>query len=358
MGVALGLARRGLGNVAPNPAVGCVLVKDGRVVARGWTQPGGRPHAETEALKRAGEGARGATAYVTLEPCSHHGKTGPCADALAKAGIARAVVATIDPDPRVAGRGVAMLQAAGVKVDVGLLECEAQMLNAGFFGRLDGKPLVTLKLATSIDGCIATRSGDSQWITGEQARARAHLMRANHDAVVIGVGTAIADDPQLTCRLPGLGDRSPMRIVADGRLRLPLTHGLVRTARNVPTLLFTVPGNPAGRRTAFTAAGVEVIEVPQGQGGHPDPVHMMKCLADKGVTRLLVEGGGQLAASLITAKLVDRLFWFRGRCVIGDDGRPGVAALGLEKLSLAPTYALDAVEYLGDDLLEIYRLSR
>lgn len=358
MAAALNLARRGLGNVAPNPAVGCVLVKDGVVVGRGWTQPGGRPHAETEALARAGAKARGATAYVTLEPCSHHGKTGPCAEALVAAGVARVVVATIDPDPRVAGRGIAMLKAAGIAVATGCMECEAQVLNAGFFCKLDGRPMLTLKLATSLDGCIATRTGDSQWITGERARARAHLLRAEHDAVMVGVGTAIADNPQLTCRLPGLSHRSPTRVVADGRLRLPLTHFLVRTACEVPTILFTNTGNPAERRGAYTKAGVEVIEVPSGPGGHPDPVLAMKRLADKGITRVLVEGGGQIAASILHARLVDRLYWFRGPCVIGDEGRSAVGALGLDKLKLAPTYALDAVERLGDDLLEIYRLSR
>ena len=358
MAAALALARRGLGNVAPNPAVGCVLVRGGRVVGRGWTQPGGRPHAETEALARAGEGARGATAYVTLEPCSHHGKTPPCAEALKAAGVARVVVATIDPDPRVSGRGVAMLETAGIKVEVGCLECEAQALNAGFFGRLDGRPTVTLKLASSLDGKIATRTGDSQWITGELARARSHLLRAEHDAVMVGVGTAIADNPQLTCRLPGLDGRSPVRVVADGRLRLPLTHGLVRTARDVSTILFTNAGNPAERRNAYVQAGVEVIEVSGDGLGRPDPAKAMKCLADKGITRVMVEGGGQLAASLVHAGLVDRLYWFRGPVIIGEEGRPAVAALGLDKLAKAPTYALDAIERLGDDILEIYRLSR
>ncbi len=358
MAAALGLAQRGLGNVAPNPAVGCVIVARGKVVGRGWTQPGGRPHAETEALARAGAAARGATAYVSLEPCAHHGKTPPCAEALVAAGVARVVIATIDPDPRVSGRGVAALQAAGIKVDVGCLECDAQSLNAGFLSRLDGRPMVTLKLATSLDGRIATRKGDSQWITGEIARARAHLMRAANDAVMIGVGTAVADNPQLTCRLPGLEGRSPVRVVADGRLRLPLTHYLVRTAREVPTLLFCVAGNPPERRAAFVAAGVELIEVPTDPRGYPDPVSAMRKLADHGVTRLLVEGGGQLAASLIAARLVDHVCWFRGPVVIGDDGRPAVAGLGLDRLGNAPTYALEAVERLGDDLLETYRLSR
>src|SRR5580700_4659831 len=224
MRTALGLARRGLGNTWPNPAVGCVIVKDGRVVGRGWTQKGGRPHAETEALARAGKGAKGATAYVSLEPCSHHGKTPPCAEALIAAGVSRVVAAVEDPDPRVSGRGIARLRAAGIAVEAGLCAAEAAELNAGFFCRVaQGRPLVTLKLAASLDGRIATPTGKSRWITGPAARERAHLLRAAHDAVLIGTGTALADDPQLTCRLPGLEARSPVRIVIDRTLRLPAT---------------------------------------------------------------------------------------------------------------------------------------
>src|SRR5689334_20006331 len=213
MRAALALARRGLGTVWPNPAVGCVIVSDGRVVGRGWTQPGGRPHGETEALRRAGEAARRATAYVSLEPCCHWGKTPPCVDALIAAGVRRVVVALEDPDPRVAGRGIARLRDAGVEVETGVCTEEAAEINAGFFCRLRlGRPLVTLKLATSLDGRIATRSGESQWITGPPARERSHLLRATHDAILVGTETVIADDPQLTCRLPGLADRSPVRV--------------------------------------------------------------------------------------------------------------------------------------------------
>ena len=208
MRAALALARRGLGRVAPNPAVGCILVRDGIVVGRGWTQPGGRPHAETEALRRAGAAAAGAVAYVTLEPCAHHGSTPPCADALIAAGVSRVVVAIEDPDPRVAGRGLARLTAAGISVETGVCADEAGRLNAGFLKRIEhGLPLVTLKLATSLDGKIATHAGESQWITGEDARARGHLLRAQTDAIMIGSGTAQIDNPLLTCRLPGLEDR-------------------------------------------------------------------------------------------------------------------------------------------------------
>jgi len=210
MQAALALARRGLGTVWPNPAVGCVIVKEGRVVGRGWTQPGGRPHGETEALRRAGEGAVGATAYVSLEPCCHWGQTPPCVDALIAAGIRRVVVPLEDPDPRVAGGGLRRLHEAGLEVETGLCAAEAAEVNAGFFSRLRlGRPLVTLKLGTSLDGRIATASGESQWITGPPARERAHALRAAHDAIMVGTGTALADDPQLTCRLPGLAQRSP-----------------------------------------------------------------------------------------------------------------------------------------------------
>ncbi|MBX6375722.1 MAG: bifunctional diaminohydroxyphosphoribosylaminopyrimidine deaminase/5-amino-6-(5-phosphoribosylamino)uracil reductase RibD, partial [Acetobacteraceae bacterium] len=244
MRAALALARRGLGNAWPNPAVGCVLVRDGRVVGRGWTQPGGRPHAETEALRRAGpEGARGATAYVTLEPCSHHGRTPPCCDALIAAGVARVVVALQDPDSRVNGRGIARLRAAGIAVETGLCEAEARAINAGFIRRIHlGLPLVTLKLATTLDGRIATATGESRWITGPEARREAHALRARHDAVLVGSGTVLADDPDLTCRLPGMAKTPVLRVVADSRLRTPPAARLVATARQVPTWIVTRPG--------------------------------------------------------------------------------------------------------------------
>src|SRR5437762_37728 len=256
MGAALALARRGLGNVWPNPAVGCVIVKDGRVVGRGWTQPGGRPHAETEALARAGETARGATAYVTLEPCCHWGRTPPCADALIAAGLSRVVVALEDPDPRVAGGGLARLRAAGLAVETGLGATEASEINAGFFQRVRlGRPLVTLKLATSLDGRIATASGESRWITGPAARERAHLLRATHDAILVGTDTVLADNPQLTCRLPGLAEHSPVRVVIDRRVRIPLDAHLLAEARQIPSWVVTLAPADRARRTAPGDAG-------------------------------------------------------------------------------------------------------
>lgn len=356
MRAALGLARRGLGNVWPNPAVGCVIVRDGRVVGRGWTQPGGRPHAETEALAMAGEAARGATAYVTLEPCSHHGKTPPCAEALIQAGIARAVVAIEDPDPRVCGRGLALLRQAGVEVSVGLCADEAAELNAGFLLKVrEGRPLVTLKLATTLDGRIATHSGESKWITGDDARQAAHLLRAESDVIMVGSGTALADDPELTCRLPGLEDRSPVRVVVDGRLRLPLTSRLVATANDNPTWLLTLDGAEPERLEAYQEAGVDVVEVPEGPDHTVDLGAALMLLAESGVTRVLVEGGAHLAAGLLRAGLVDRLVWFRSPRLIGGDGLAAAVSFGVDHLAQTPRFERVETRPMGADIMEIYK---
>jgi diaminohydroxyphosphoribosylaminopyrimidine deaminase / 5-amino-6-(5-phosphoribosylamino)uracil reductase len=355
MAIALGLARRGLGNVWPNPAVGCVLARDGRVVGRGWTQPGGRPHAETEALGRAGAAARDATAYASLEPCSHHGETPPCADALIKAGVARAVVAVKDPDPRVAGRGIARLKDAGIPVTLDVCREEAADLNAGFFMRIrEGRPLVTLKIATTLDGKIATKSGESQWITGEAARARAHLLRARHDAVAVGIGTALADDPELTCRLPGLERASPVRVVIDGRLRLPLTSRLVVTAQAAPTWFITRSDAPEARRDALLGAGVDVIPVEPGEGDRPDLRRGLQELGKRGITRLLVEGGSRIGAALLRADLVDRIAWFRGPRLFGGDGLPAVAGFGVERIADSPAFVRTSISEWGADTLETF----
>src|SRR4029077_7518051 len=350
------LARRALGRSWPNPAVGCVLVREGRVVGRSWTQPGGRPHAETEALARAGEAARGATAYVTLEPCSHYGQTPPCADALTAAGIKRAVVAMEDPDPRVSGQGIDRLQRSGVSVALGLGESEAAEINAGFFLRIrKNRPLVTLKLAMTLDGRIATHTGESRWITGEPARARAHLLRAQNDAIMVGSGTVLADDPLLNVRLPGLERYSPLRIVLDGRMRLPLTSALVVGAHDTPTWLVTLPGGDKRRRQIYVDCGIEVIEAPAGSDGALDLVQVMGRLAAHGLTRLLVEGGARLAAAMLRDKLVDRLAIFRAPSLIGGDGLPATAGFGLERLADMPGFVpMETIE-LGQDRLETYR---
>lgn len=356
MRAALSLASRGLGRVWPNPAVGCVLVgADGGVVGRGWTQPGGRPHAETEALARAGAAARGATAYVTLEPCAHQGKTPPCADALIAAGVARVVAALEDPDPRVKGGGLARLRDAGIAAEIGVLREEAEAMNAGYLMRQrKGRPLATLKLATTLDGRIATHTGESRWITGEAARAHGHMMRARHDAIMVGIGTAQADNPSLTCRLPGLEDCSPVRIVVDARRRLSLTSNLVATAMKTPTWLVTVPGADATRLRAFKDCGVRIIEVAEAADGYPDPAAMFQALGDAGLTRVLVEGGGHLAACLIRADLVDRLRWFRAAGVMGGDGIPAIAAHGVDELAMMRRFRRIGMRAVGDDILESY----
>lgn len=355
MRAALALARRGLGNVWPNPSVGCVLVRDGIVVGRGWTQTGGRPHAEAEALKRAGDAARGATAYITLEPCSHHGKTPPCADALVEAGIARVVAATGDPDPRVSGQGIAKLQAAGIAVETGLLGEEADAINAGFFLRVrDGRPLVTLKIATSLDGRIATHRGESRWITGEASRARAHAMRASHDAILVGSGTAIADDPMLDVRLPGYETERRVRVVVDGRLRVPLTARIVRTAREYPTWFVVRSDVEPARAKVLADCGVELVYLPPDAGGNLAPADIAKALGTRGLTRVLLEGGSRLAGAFLQAGLVDRLARFGAGIVLGGDGVPALSAFGVDRLADAPRfYRLESLE-CGEDILETW----
>jgi diaminohydroxyphosphoribosylaminopyrimidine deaminase/5-amino-6-(5-phosphoribosylamino)uracil reductase len=356
---ALALARRGLGRVAPNPAVGCILVRDGRVLGRGWTHPGGRPHAETEAIRRAKaadpDGARGATCYVTLEPCAHHGKTPPCVDALIDAGVARVVAALQDPDPRVAGFGLQRLREAGIAVATGVGADAASELNAGYLlMRQQDRPLVTLKVATSLDGRIATHAGESQWITGEAARARGHLLRARHDAVVVGSGTAVADDPSLTVRLPGTEAYRPLRVVLDGRLRLPLTHALVRDAASTPTLLMTRRDVPADRLEAYRGAGVEVAPLATDAHGALSLTAALHELAARGLTRVLVEGGGQLAAALLRYNLVDRIVWFRSPRVIGGDGIPAIAGFGLDALADTPRFHPTGATSLSDEVMETF----
>lgn len=358
---ALTLAARSLGRVAPNPAVGAVLVREGRVLGRGVTGDGGRPHAEAVALAEArarygAEALAGATAYVSLEPCNHHGRTPPCVEALVAAGIARVVCPMQDPDPRVAGQGFAALARAGVAVDSGLLRDEARRLNAGFLSRIErGRPQVTLKLAATLDGRIATRAGESRWITGPAARARVHLMRARADAVLIGAGTARADDPMLDVRGFGRRAAQPVRVVADGGLTLAPDSRLARTAREIPVRLLHRPDAPAARRAALEALGVETLAVTAGADGFLDMAAALGDLAGAGVTRLLCEGGGRLAASLMAAGLVDEIALFTAGKAIGGDGRPLVAALGLERLADAPGFGLAECAPVGEDVLTLWR---
>jgi diaminohydroxyphosphoribosylaminopyrimidine deaminase/5-amino-6-(5-phosphoribosylamino)uracil reductase len=357
MRAALALARRGLGTVWPNPAVGCVIVNDGRVVGRGWTQPGGRPHGETEALRRAGAAARGAVAHVSLEPCCHWGQTPPCVDALITAGVRRVVVALEDPDPRVAGEGLRRLRAAGLEVEVGLCAEEAAEVNAGFLSRLRlGRPLVTFKLATSLDGRIAIANGESQWITGPPARERAHALRASHDAIMVGTGTVVADDPQLTCRLPGLGHRSPVRVVIDRHLRIPPASQIIADARRVPTWVLTFRSADPGRRATFLANHVTLIDVDDDGEGQIDLAAALGALGERGITRLLVEGGARLAAAFLRAGLIDRLVWVHAPLVIGGEGIPAIAGFDLAALADAPAFERLSTQTIGDDVLTTFRV--
>lgn len=356
MRLALGLAARGLGQVWPNPTVGCVLVKGGRIIGRGWTAPGGRPHAEVRALAQAGAAALGCTAYVTLEPCSHHGQTPPCADALIAAGVGRVVAALSDPDPRVNGAGIARLKAAGIVVETGVLQAEAEMLQAGFLARVRlGRPLVTLKLAASFDGRIATATGESRWITGPQARRWVHGLRARHDAVLVGGGTARADDPMLDVR--GLGLRKqPVRVVWSRRLDLPLNGRLAATAGEVPVWICHGEDADQALVRVWTDLGARLFSVPIGAARQVDPGAALRALGEAGLTRIFCEGGGALAASLFEAGLVDRLVGFTAGLALGAEGRPALGALGLAKLADAPRFELVEARNLGGDVMHVWQM--
>jgi len=354
MALALALGRRGLGRTWPNPAVGAVVVKDGVVAGRGWTQPGGRPHAETQALGRAGAAARGATLYTTLEPCSHYGKTAPCADAVIAAGVARVVSALVDPNPEVAGAGHWRMAEAGIVVEVGIGGDAARREHAGHIRRVqDGRPHVILKLAVSADGKAGLGGRRPAPITGEAARARVHFMRATSDAVLTGIGTALADDPQLTCRLPGMVDRSPVRVVLDGKLRLPLKSKLVTSAQQTPLWVVTAEGAPAAPELALKAQSVEVLRVPS-RNGRLDLAAVLKLLAGRGITRVMVEAGPILTTEFISAGLVDEAALFRSPTPIGPDGIDAVEKLSFS--ALAQSAGLQAVgrEQIGVDMVETF----
>jgi diaminohydroxyphosphoribosylaminopyrimidine deaminase/5-amino-6-(5-phosphoribosylamino)uracil reductase len=354
MALALSLGRRGLGRTWPNPAVGAVIVKDGLIVGRGWTQPGGRPHAEVEALRRAGAAARGATLYVTLEPCSHHGKSPPCADAIIAAGVRRVVSALEDPNPKVAGAGHARLRSAGIAVDVGIGAAQARHDHAGHIRRMhDGRPHVMLKLAISADGKAGAAGRRPLAITGERVRDRVHLLRAQSDAIMIGIGTALADDPTLTCRLPGMAGYSPVRVVLDSALRLPLSSRLVRTAREVPVWVVTGTQGPRVVQEALEAEGVEIRRAP-GEGECLDLSAALRLLAERGMTRLMVEGGPTLAAAFLAADLVDEVVLFQSPKAVGADGIDALSGLPLTALTQSPHLVSVRSEAVGADTYELF----
>lgn len=327
MRLALALGRRNLGRTWPNPSVGAVVVADGRIVGQAVTAPGGRPHAEPLALAMAGAAARGATLYVTLEPCSHHGRTPPCTDATIAAGIARVVTAVEDPDPRVAGRGHAGLRAAGITVETGLMREEAVRDHRGHFSRVTrDRPSLHLKLARTRDGFAAPSTGERLKITGPIADGAVHLWRAHADAIMVGIGTARADDPSLTVRLPGLAERSPLRVVLDSTLRLNPASHLVRGARDLPTLVLTGRGAPAHARRMLTSFGVELAFVPTDTRGRIDLAAALALLAERGLTRICSEGGPALADALAAHDLIDACTLITGNVTLGEAG--GLPALG------------------------------
>jgi diaminohydroxyphosphoribosylaminopyrimidine deaminase/5-amino-6-(5-phosphoribosylamino)uracil reductase len=354
MAAAIALAARGLGQTWPNPSVGCVIASPhGHVIARARTAAGGRPHAETQALALAGARARGATAYVSLEPCAHHGQTPPCADGLVAAGIARVVIAVRDPDPRVDGAGIARLRQAGIEVRENLLAAQASEGLAGFLTRLRlGRPLVTLKLATTLDGRIATAAGQSRWITGPAARRAVHALRGRHDAVMTGIGTVLADDPDLTCRLPGYATRPTLRVLADTDARVPPAARLIRDGSRAPTWVLHARGTPP------EAPGVTALRVPAGQGGLN--LHAaLQALGARGLTSVLVEGGAALAAGLLRADLIDRIAWFHAPALLGAEAWPALGPLGVGGIADMKRFrpASRGPRALGDDVLtEFVRL--
>lgn len=352
MQLALTLGRRGLGRTGSNPSVGAVIVKDGVIVGRGRTQDGGRPHAEVEALRQAGEAAQGATLYVTLEPCSHFGRSPPCADAVIASRIARVVSAMEDPNPQVAGQGHARLRAAGAKVDIGLCGNEAARDHAGHIRRVrNGRPHVILKLAFSSDGMIGAAGRKPVAITGEAARARAHLLRAQCDAILVGIGTVLADDPELTCRLPGLPMQSPVRIVLDSALRTPISSKLVQAARQTPLWLIAAETADAPVATLLEAAGAEILRLPSTD---MTLLAMLHAVSERGVTRLMVEGGSRVAAAFVGQGLADEVWLFSAPQTIGIGGVPALDAMPLSAITGSPDYVARDSEMLGDDRLTIY----
>lgn len=349
MRAALTLARRGLGTTWPNPTVGCVLVKDRHCVGRGVTQPGGRPHAEQMALVQAGERARGATAYVTLEPCAHHGQTPPCADALVHAGIGRAVIACRDPDPRVNGRGIERLGSAGIPVTEDICTDAARHLNAGFFSRtMLGRPHITLKMATTLDGRIAMASGESRWITSPLARRATHMLRSRSDAILVGHGTVRADDPMLDVR--GFGQvPSPVRIVANASGTIDQSSRLLNSPDCGPVWILCGDGASTGTLPK-NCQRTPVATGPQGI----DLADAVTQLGRRGLTRVLCEGGASLAAGLINADLVDELVIFQAGKIIGAEGIAAIGPLCVTKLAATPQFRLANVQSIGPDSMSTW----
>jgi diaminohydroxyphosphoribosylaminopyrimidine deaminase / 5-amino-6-(5-phosphoribosylamino)uracil reductase len=356
MAAAIALARRGAGRAWPNPAVGCVIVRTERgypeVVGRGVTASGGRPHAEVLALREAGEAAAGSTVYITLEPCAHHGRTPPCADALVASRVARVVTGVEDPDHRVAGRGHAMLEAAGIAVTRHVLAREAVRLHAGHITRVrHGRPSVALKLAVSADGCIGRAGAGQVRISGDTSKAYAHGLRSECDAIMIGIGTVLEDDPELTCRLPGLTHRSPVRVVVDPKAQTPVQSNLVRSSGSVPTWIFTAPDAPADRIEALSVAGARIVMAERNAAGRLELPDILSQLARDGITTLVSEGGARIARTLVESDLVDEFHIVRSEVRVGEGGTEALAGLSLDAVLASPTFVNAERRRLGEDTL-------
>ena len=345
---ALSLARRGVGKTAPNPAVGCVIVRNGVVVGEGWHRKAGTPHAEVHALRQAGESARGADVFVTLEPCSHHGRTPPCAEALVEAGVARVVAGMVDPNPKVSGRGIARLREAGILVETGLFEEECRRLNEPFIKHVTtGRPFVVLKTAMTLDGKIATGNGDSQWITNDRSRHYVHKLRGMLDAVMVGAGTVAADDPLLTCRI-GRG-KNPVRVIVDSTLRTPL-HARVVTDRSAETIITTIPAADDDKAAALRAAGCEVVACGASEN-RVDLEDMLVLLGKRGIQSVLLEGGGTLAGEALRRNLIDKFLFFYAPKLVAGMGKGPFAGEGVRMMADAVSLKQATVSRFGCDIL-------
>ncbi len=352
MQLALQLARRQVGQTWPNPSVGAVVVADGQIVGQGVTARGGRPHAETQALALAGEKARGAILYVSLEPCSHHGKTPPCAEAIIAAGVSLVVVACRDTNPLISGRGIAMLQKAGIEVTEGVFEAEARKVNEGFFSVVESKlPFVSLKLASSLDGKIASSTGQSQWITGEKARAKGQMLRGRYDAIITGMGTVLADDPELTCRVTGLEQNSPVRVVFDREGRFHSELKMTKTAKTTPIWVFS--GVENAKKDELEALGVHFLPI-SGKNSAEQLQNALVLLAEKGITRVLVEAGAKLSTSFLQSGHVSRMYWFRAGVLLGSDGLAGVGGGFPASIADATRWACVEQHSIGPDQLDVF----
>lgn len=350
MARALTLARRGWGKVSPNPLVGAVIVKGERVLAEGYHRAYGEPHAEVVAIRSARESLQGARLYVNLEPCCHYGKTPPCTEAIIESGIAEVFVATLDPNPLVGGAGMKKLQEAGIKTSIGILEGAARALNERFFKFIQtGLPFVTLKLAQSLDGKIATGSGDSRWITSLPARRYAHRLRGGHEAILVGIGTIRQDDPQLTCRLQR--GRNPLRVILDSRLSIPLGARVLQEQKAAKTIIFACRGADEEKIKALNAQGVEVLLFPPEEGGRVDIEETLRELGARGISSLLVEGGAQVAAAFWKKALVDKLLVFVAPKIVGGGGTDAFADLGVAKIEAAPQLQWLKYRRIGNDIL-------